>query len=361
VVLKRADQPLCATYDLAMLDLDGVVYIGAAAVPGAAGQISLFRSSGTHLAFITNNASRTPETVAEQLVSLGIPALRSDVVTSAQAAAHLLAADHRPGSRIFLLGGEGLERALVEEGLEPVSEVDDDPVAVVSGYGPDLPWRTVMEAAVLIRDGLPWVASNTDLTIPTDFGIGPGHGVLVRMLTDFSGVVPRVAGKPERALLDETVRRVGGARPLMVGDRLDTDIEGAHNAGIDSLCVLTGVTGLAELASATARQRPTYLSPDLGGLLVPQPEPEIEGRAAVLGGWRGEVDAHGRLQVSGRGTTADWWRAAVAAAWVHADEAGSPAITDHLAVPADELVDEKVPDRGAGLAGLQPLHEEGQR
>jgi HAD superfamily hydrolase (TIGR01450 family) len=334
-----------------MLDLDGVVYIGAAAVPGAAEHISLFRSSGSHLAFITNNASRTPETVAEHLVSLGIRAERTDVVTSAQAAAHLLAGDHPPGSRIFLLGGDGLERALVEEGLVPVSEVDHEPVAVVSGYGPDLPWRSVMEAAVLIRDGLPWVASNTDLTIPTDFGIGPGHGVLVRMLTDFSGAAPRVAGKPERALLDETVRRVGGHRPLMVGDRLDTDIEGAHNAGVDSLCVLTGVTGLAELAAAPPTQRPTYLSPDLGGLLVSHPEPEIGGRTAILGGWRAEVDADGRLEVSGSGATGDWWRAAVTAAWLYADDVGSPADTDHIEVPEDRT----------GLADPQPLHEEGQR
>jgi glycerol 3-phosphatase-2 len=144
VVLKRSDQALCAAYDLAMLDLDGVVYIGSAAVPGAAENISLFRAAGSHLAFITNNASRTPETVAEQLVGLGVPADASDVVTSAQAAAHLLAEKHGPGARIFLLGGEGLERALIEEQLVPVMDVDDQAVAVVSGYGPDIPWRRVM-------------------------------------------------------------------------------------------------------------------------------------------------------------------------------------------------------------------------
>ena len=350
-MLKRADQPLCSTYDLAMLDLDGVVYIGAAAVPGAADHLSHLRASGSQLAFITNNASRTPETVAGQLTGLGIQAERSDVVTSAQAAAHLLAADHPPGSRIFLLGGDGLEQALMEEGLVPVSEIDEEPVAVVSGYGPELPWRSVMEAAVLIRDGLPWVASNTDLTIPTDFGIGPGHGVLVRMLTEFSGVAPRVAGKPARALLDETVRRVGGAHPLMVGDRLDTDIEGAFVAGVDSLCVLTGVTGLAELTSAPLSQRPTYLFPDLGGLLVPHPAPEIDGRTAVLGGWRGEVDARGCLEVIGSGLIADWWRVAVVAAWLYTDEVGSTAITEHV----------QVPDTASGHADLRRLDEEGQR
>jgi len=351
VVLKGADQPLWATYDLAMLDLDGVVYIGASAVPGAAEHLSAFRATGSHLAFVTNNASRTPQTVADQLSGLGVRAEAGDVVTSAQAAAHLLAADHDRGARIFLVGGEGLEQALVEEGLTPVTDLDDEPVAVVSGYGPDVPWRRLMQGAVLIRDGLPWVASNTDLTIPTDFGVGPGHGVQVRMLTDYSGVTPTVAGKPERALLDETVRRAGGAHPLMVGDRLDTDIEGAHNAGVDSLCVLTGVTGLAELASAPERLRPTYLSPDLGGLLVPHPQPQIDGRVATLGGWRGAVDDRGHLVVTGDGSTEDWWRVAATAAWLHADETGSPAATDHVTVP------EPTASRG----DLQPTHEGGQR
>jgi HAD superfamily hydrolase (TIGR01450 family) len=350
-VLKGAEQPLCATYDLAMLDLDGVVYIGAAAVPGAAEHLSVLRASGSHLAFVTNNASRTPEAVAEQLTQLGIRAEGSDVVTSAQAAAHLLAAQQGTGARIFLLGGSGLEQALVEEGLVPVTDVDDGPAAVVSGYGPEVPWRRLMQGAVLIRDGLPWVASNTDLTIPTDYGIGPGHGVQVRMLTDFSGVTPTVAGKPERALLDETVRRVGGVRPLMVGDRLDTDIEGAHNAGVDSLCVLTGVTGLADLASAPPRLRPTYLSLDLGGLLTAHPQPECDGRFATLDGWRGVVDDRGRLEVSGDGSPDDWWRVAVTAAWVHADETGSPAIIEHVTVP----------DATAERADLQPTHEGGQR
>lgn len=350
-MLKGTDQPLCATYDLAMLDLDGVVYIGTAAVPGAAEHLSVLRSSGSHLAFVTNNASRTPDAVAEQLTQMGVRAEVSDVVTSAQAAAHLLAADHGTGARIFLLGGEGLAQALAEEGLVPVTDLDGDPVAVVSGYGPDVPWRRLMQGAVLIRDGLPWVASNTDLTIPTDYGIGPGHGVQVRMLTDFSGVTPTVAGKPERALLDETVRRVGGAHPLMVGDRLDTDIEGAHNAGVDSLCVLTGVTGLAELVSAPPELRPTYLSPDLGGLLTAHPQPESHDGTATLGGWRGLVDDRDRLEMSGDGSPEDWWRVAVTAAWLHADETGSPALVDNISVP----------DATAESADLQPTHEGGRR
>ena len=115
-------------------------------------------------------------------------------------------------------------------------------------------------AAVLIRDGLPYVASNTDGSVPTEFGLAPGHGALVRLISEFAGVEPVVAGKPSRPLLDETIRRVGGERPLMVGDRLDTDIEGAYRIGVDSLLVLTGVTGLEELAAASRVSDPAAAS-----------------------------------------------------------------------------------------------------
>ena len=157
-------------------------------------------------------------------------------------------------------------------------------------------WRDVMRAAVRVRDGLPWVASNADLSLPTPFGRGArprrdgGPARAVR------GVEAVVAGKPRRPLLDETVRRVGGERPLMVGDRLDTDIEGAHEAEVDSLLVLTGVTGLADLVAARPRLRPTYLSADLGGLFEPHAAPEQDGDAWALGRLAGAV-ADGRLEV----------------------------------------------------------------
>ena len=196
------------------------------------------------------------------------------MVTSAQAAARLLADRLGAGGRVAVLGAEGLEQAVVEAGLLPV-HVDDDADAVVTGYGPEVRWRHIMRAAVRIRDGLWWVAANTDMTIPTAFGVAPGHGVLVETVRRFSGVEPVVAGKPARPLLDETVRRCGGERPLMVGDRLDTDIAGAHVAGVDSLLVLTGVTGLPELVAAGPEERPTYLAPDLGGLAEEHPAPEV--------------------------------------------------------------------------------------
>jgi len=331
-MLRDSSAPLCDAYDLAMLDLDGVVYIGPAVVPGVPDRLSRAREAGMRLAFITNNAARTPVSVAAHLVELGIKAEPSDVVTSAQAAAGLLAAMLPAGAKVFLLGAEGLEVAVRERGLEPVDKPSDEPVAVVSGYGPDLRWRQIMQGAVLVRGGLPWVASNTDLTIPTDFGLGPGHGVLVKMLRDFTGVEPVVAGKPERPLLEETVTRVGGRRPLMVGDRLDTDILGAHHAEVDSLLVMTGVTHLPELVAAPADQRPTYLSADLEGLVRPQLAPRRSSQGWAAEGWVASV-VDGLLEVVGDGGADSWWRCVASASWDYADRTGEPPQIGQLAPP----------------------------
>ena len=330
-MLGSSDQPLSRRYDLAMLDLDGVVYVGGEAVPGAPDHLEEARRAGIHLAFITNNASRPPAQVAEHLRELGVPADEADVVTSSQAAARLLADRVGSGAPVALLGGSGLEEALVAEGLKPVS-VHDEAQAIVSGYGPDVVWGDIMQAAVRIRDGLPWVATNTDMTFPTAYGLAPGHGVLVNTLSSFSGVEPTVAGKPERPLLDETVRRVGGDRPLMVGDRLDTDIVGAHRAGLDSLLVLTGVTGLEELVAAEPDERPTYLAPDLAGLLEAHPAPDVDGGRARLGGWEATVES-GRLVVNGEGETADWWRVVAGVAWSYLDAQGEAAGVGDVRAP----------------------------
>lgn len=330
-MLEACERPLCEAYDLAMLDLDGVVYVGAEAVPGAPDHIARARAEGMRMAFITNNASRPPSAVAHHLDELGVPAGEGDVVTSAQAAARVLADRLEPGARVVLLGADGLGEALVAEGLVPVG-VGDDAEALVSGYGPDVRWRDIMRAGVRVRDGLWWVASNSDLTIPTAFGVAPGHGVLVETLRRFTGVEPVVAGKPSRPLLDETVRRVGGERPLMVGDRLDTDIEGARNAGVDSLLVLTGVTGIDELVLARPEERPTYLAVDLAGLATTHPEVLAEGGRATCGGWSVGVE-EGRLVVSGAGGADDWWRAVAQAAWQHADRSGQHVAADGLRPP----------------------------
>jgi HAD superfamily hydrolase (TIGR01450 family) len=319
--LRGCPQPLWDEYDVAMLDLDGVVYIGAEAVPDAAEHLEAARAAGMRLGFVTNNAARPPSAVAEHLTMLGVRASAGDVVTSAQAAARVLAEQLDAGAKVFVIGGAGLFAALEERGLHGVQSITEHPVAVVSGFHPELAWHTVIEGAILVREGLPWVASNTDRTVPTPFGAGPGNGVLVEAVARFADRTPLVAGKPEPPLFRETLLRIGGTRPLVVGDRLDTDIEGARNVGYDSLLVMTGVTGLAELVAARPKLRPTYVAATLGGLGVAQPLPErVDGNVA-LGGWRVSTP-EGRLHVDGSGSPDDWWRVVAVAAWEYADATG---------------------------------------
>jgi HAD superfamily hydrolase (TIGR01450 family) len=331
-VLGSCQPPLSSAYDVAVLDLDGVVYLGPDAVPGAPEALNQAQAGGMHLAFVTNNAARPPASVGRHLRDLGVDAHDEDVVTSAQAAARLLAGQLDKGSKVFLLGGAGLEEALRERSLVPVLEPTDDVEAVVQGYGPDLLWKQVMQGAVLVRSGLPWVASNTDMTIPTAAGVAPGNGALVRLVAEFAEREPQVAGKPMPPLFEETIERVGGERPLVIGDRLDTDIRGAVTMGWDSLLVLTGVTGLEELVGARPEERPTYVAPDLAALAEAQEAPEVTDGAAVLGGWTASVEGD-RLEVSGQGSLADWWRVVAAAAWVHLDAAGQPVATDGVQPP----------------------------
>ncbi|MET8605538.1 HAD-IIA family hydrolase [Streptomyces rubiginosohelvolus] len=309
---------LSEAYDTALLDLDGVVYAGGEAIVHAVDSLATARAGGMHLAYVTNNALRTPDAVAEHLTELGVPAEPSDVITSAQAVARLVADQLPPGARVLAIGGEGLRVALRERGLEPVESADDDPAAVVQGYGgPDMPWGRFAEASFAIRRGLPWFASNTDLTIPSARGIAPGNGAAVEVVRIATGAEPQLAGKPLPPMHRETVLRTGAKRPIVVGDRLDTDIEGAFNGGVDSLLVLTGVTDAAQLLAAPPEHRPTYVDRDLRGLLTGQPEVTPAGDAYRCGGWTAAVRGDA-LALDGEGDALDGLRALCAAAWAFA-------------------------------------------
>ena len=332
-MVEPGGESLATSYDLLMFDLDGVVYLDGRAVAHAAESIAQSRAAGAHIAFITNNASRTPQQVAEHLRDLGVDTAAEDVVTSSQAAARVLLDRHGEGAPIAVLGADGLVEALREAGLTPVPVGDDDAVAIVSGYAPDVRWKTIMRAAVEIRKGLPWVATNTDPTLPTGDGPAPGHGTLVAMISGFAGADPEVAGKPERPLLDETLRRVGGDRPLMVGDSLHTDIAGAHRAGADSLLVMTGVTALSDLVAARPDQRPTWIGQDLRALGRPGcAATESEGRWEA-GGWAAAVTKGGVLSVEGSGGPDSWWTVVGSAAWAHLDATGEPVTVSGLSAP----------------------------
>jgi HAD superfamily hydrolase (TIGR01450 family) len=307
-------------YDTALLDLDGVVYAGGDAIAHAPESLAVARGAGMGLAYVTNNALRTPDAVAEHLTELGIPTEAADVITSAQAVARLISEQVPDGSRVLVIGGEGLRVALRERGLEPVDSADDEPVAVVQGYGgPDLAWGRFAEACYAIARGVPWFASNTDLTIPSARGIAPGNGAAVEVVRIATGAQPQVAGKPLPPMHRETILRTGAERPLVIGDRLDTDIEGAFNGEVDSLLVLTGVTDGAQLLAAPPQHRPTYVDVDLRGLLTGQPDVVAHGDGFACGGWVATArDEH--LELEGDGEAIDGLRALCAAAWTAAGD-----------------------------------------
>jgi HAD superfamily hydrolase (TIGR01450 family) len=304
-----------------MLDLDGVVYLGPTAVPGAADALNAARAAGMRLAYLTNNASRTAGDVATHLRELGMPELSdSDVVTSAQAVARLMAADLPPGAAVLLIGGSGLQIPLEENGLRCVDSLDDEPVAVVQGFHADLGWRDLAEAAYAVGSGLPWYASNTDMTVPTPRGVAPGNGSLVQAVANATGRTPIVAGKPESPLFDATTARLGGDRPLMVGDRLDTDIDGAIGAGIASLAVLTGVSTLAAIFAAGPGHRPDYVSHDLAGLGEIHPPVHVADGVARCGAATATLNDRDVIDIAGaEPQTTDALRAAVQLAWTTRD------------------------------------------
>ena len=313
--LRGSTEPLASRYDVALLDLDGVVYLGGSPIPGAAGALAKAAASGMRLAFVTNNASRTPSAIAAQLTGLGVPARPGEVITSAQAAARLLA-EHLPaGAPVLVVGGMGLRLAVRERGFRPVTTAADRPAAVIQGYVPDLSYSMLAEGGLAVAAGALFIATNADSTLPTPRGRQPGNGSLIKVIATATGQDPLVAGKPEPPLHAEAVARSGARHPLVVGDRLDTDIEGAVRSGADSLLVLTGATRPLEAVLAAPQHRPAYLAEGLAGLLRPHPGVAAGDGTFCCGGWRATVDGSGGVAVTGSGAPMDGLRALCAAAW----------------------------------------------
>ncbi|MGO1973206.1 MAG: HAD-IIA family hydrolase [Propionibacteriaceae bacterium] len=264
-------------YDAALFDLDGVVYLGPEPVPGAADGLARLRRRDVTIGFVTNNAARPPVAVARHLVDLGIDAQAEDIVTAAQAGAALLGEHVPAGAPVLVVGTEALATEVRRVGLRVVTRLDQHPVAVIQGYDPQLQWSDLSLAAHAIQRGALWVATNTDSTRPTDLGLVPGNGAAVAVVGTAVDREPLVAGKPYRPLMEATLRRTGAAQAIFVGDRLDTDVAGAVAVGIDSLFVLTGAHGLADLVEAGPDQRPTHLGADLSALLDPARRAELAG------------------------------------------------------------------------------------
>lgn len=277
--------PLTEAHDVALLDLDGVVYVGPHAVPGVPAALDEARAAGMRLGFVTNNAARTPEDVAAHLTELGVEAAAADVITSSQAAATVVLELLGPGARILAVGGPGVAAAARAAGLVVVERAEDEPDAVVQGYGREVGWAQLAEAVVAVRNGARHVATNADATIPSPRGPLPGNGAMVGVVSAVTGCPPLITGKPDPAMHAECVRRTGAQRPLVVGDRLDTDIEGARRAGADSLLVLSGVTDAVTLLAAVPEHRPDHLSRDAAGLLAAHPTVRREGAGWRCGTW----------------------------------------------------------------------------
>lgn len=268
--LAVSDAPLLDVFGALFLDIDGVVHRSGVAINSATEQLVEAGDRGVVRRFLTNNASRTPEAVAEILNGFALDVAPTDIVTSAQAISRQMAIDLPRGARVFMVGGEGLETALLDVGLAPTRDPSDQVVAVVQGHSPDTSWRDLAAATQLVSSGAKWYASNTDATIPLANGIGPGNGAFVELVRKIVGIEPVVAGKPATPLFELACQSLDGQQPLMIGDRLDTDIEGANRAGVASLWVATGVHELRDVARVPAAQRPNFVAADLGALERPQ-------------------------------------------------------------------------------------------
>jgi HAD superfamily hydrolase (TIGR01450 family) len=313
---------LAEAYDVLLFDLDGVVYIGGAAIPGAPEALQRARQAGAHVAYVTNNASRTPAAIAGLLAGMGAPVTEADVVTSAQAAARLLADKLPPKSKVLVIGATALRLAVRERGLVPVSSASEHPAAVVEGFSPDVDYGRLAEGGLAVRAGALYVATNADSTIPNARGTAPGNGALLKVIEHATGTAPVVAGKPEPPLHRESVIRTGAQRPLVIGDRLDTDIEAAYNTGTDSLLVLTGVDNPRTVTLAPKHRRPTYIAETLDALVLPYPDVSADASGVTCGGWTATAGPAGPLTLAGHGAAIDGLRALAAAAWAVADERG---------------------------------------
>ena len=265
---------LISGYDAVFADLDGVIYEGGKAIEHAVDSILAIQKAGLLVAYVTNNSSRKPEVIAEQISSYGIIATPDQVVSSGQTGVELLSTLIPKGSKVLVVGGEGLRTYTEAGGFVLVADSTEHPDAVIQGFAPDVSWKHLSEAAYSIQNGAKWVATNQDWTIPQERGIAPGNGTLVSAVHTAVGLLPLVAGKPEVAIFETAQRRTGAKRPLFVGDRIDTDILGANRAGLDSVLVLTGISDAKELLATKADSHPTYVVADLRELLLPYTQPK---------------------------------------------------------------------------------------
>lgn len=305
---------LIDNFDGVLADLDGVVYTGPSAIDGATEALDKLAGEGKSLAYVTNNASRSPEEVAAHLRELGAPATAEQVFGSAMAGAELLARQVPAGATVLVVGSQILADSVRAQGLVVVAASDGQPDAVIQGFSPSLGWKDLAEASYAIQAGALWVATNLDMTLPQERGFAPGNGALVAAITTATGQTPLSAGKPEPALFETAARHSGVARPLVVGDRLDTDILGGNRAGMDTVLVLTGVDSPQTALAARFDERPKYMIRSLGELYEEYPASDAHNGAYSCGAAQARVSGS-TVSISGHEDDLNSWRAACAAWW----------------------------------------------
>ena len=322
--VASATGTLIEAYDGVVCDLDGVVYRGHQVVPFAVEALLSALSEGVLVVYATNNASRTPAEVSDRLNELGLPGPGARIVTSAQAAAHLVAQRCPAGSTVLAVGGPGVTLALEEAGLVAVSpqriRSEEAVVAVVQGYGANVGWADLAEVAYAVQAGAFWVATNVDSTLPTDRGLAPGNGALVAAVRSAVSVDPVNVGKPKSPLYELSASVLGTdvGRTLAIGDRLDTDIAGAVAVGMDSLFVLGGVHGWVDVAGAEPAARPRYVATDLRSLHSPYAEAVQDAADSsrwICGEASARVSRAGELAVARGGALNERLRVALKAVW----------------------------------------------
>ncbi|MDN5754418.1 HAD-IIA family hydrolase [Arthrobacter sp. AOP36-A1-22] len=320
---------LISCFDAVLSDLDGVVYTGPNAIEGAPEALGRLAGMGVELAYITNNASRSPEVVARHIRQLGAPAEAGTVFGSADAGADLLAERIPPQSKVLVVGSAYLRDCVVSRGMTLAESAEESPAAVIQGFDPDVNWCDLAEAAHALNAGAMWVATNTDMTIPRARGLAPGNGALVRAVSSATSAEPLIAGKPEPLLFQVAAEQLEASKPLVVGDRLDTDILGGNRAGFATAVVLTGVDDPAAVLGAPADQRPRFLLGTLAELYLDYPIVQATGKQIVCGHSRAGVE-NGKITVEGSREDLTSWRAACCAWWYanpHATERTTPEIS----------------------------------
>jgi len=245
-----------------IIDMDGVLYRGDHPTPGLQAFFAFLRERPIPFTLATNNSTRTPHEYVEKLARMGVRISPKAVLNSGQATARVLAREYPAGTRVHVFGSHALRKAMAEGGFILAG---DDVELVVASMDRDVTYEKLKRAALLIRGGARFVATNLDPTYPTGEGLLPGTGSLIAALRTASEVEPLVIGKPEPTMFQLALAQMG-AQPettATIGDRLDTDILGGQRAGLITICVLSGSTSHTEAETFG----PDFIFEDIADLL----------------------------------------------------------------------------------------------